>query len=351
MRKIKKIPVAQVRVGMKIAQAIYSKLGTIIIKKDSNLEFHQLKRLRSLGISTIAIYINKTEPQQPTLKTIGYTTIMKEVQSFLTQVKEGKKVELSAMTNIVEGIREMKRNKDVIHCLTENFQPEYYLYSHTLNVALLAMLIGKWMKIPEKKITKLVYAGILHDIGKLMIDPKILNKPGQLDSEEFEEIKKHSTYGFKMVQELKFLSNDIKSGILFHHERNDGSGYPQGLQGDQIPKIAKIIAIADIFDAMTSKRVYSEEESPFKVLKLMEDQSYGKLDLEITRTLLSNIASYYVGYHVTLNNGEKGEIIFINPSRVSRPIIKTETGFVDLSMKDDLEIVKMSGSGKSEQTG
>ncbi len=347
MRRTKRISVVHARVGMKVANTIFSRLGTLLVHKDTVLDTGLLKKIRSLGIKTVDIYLEVAESKEPTLN-IEYATIMKEVQTFLTQVKEGKKVELSALTNIIDGIKEMRQNQDVILCLSENFRPEYYLYSHSLNVALLAMLIGKWMQLSEKKITQLIYCGILHDIGKLMIDPKILNKPGQLDKVEFEEIKKHTVYGYRLVEQLKFLSNDIKSGILFHHERDDGSGYPQGLTGNQIPTIAKIIAIADIFDAMTSKRVYSKEETAFQVLKLMEDQSYGKLDLGITRTLLSNIASYYLGYHVVLSNDIKGEIVFINPNRVSRPLIKTENGFVDLSMEDHLEVKRMDGKKDSE---
>ncbi len=351
MIRVKKILLAQVKVGMKTAHNVYSELGTLLVHKDTIIDFRHIKKLRSLGIRAIEVYVEEDEIEVTNLQNTGYIPIMEEVKSFLNKVKEEGKINFSSLTNIVEGVRQIYSNKDIVLCLNENFRTEYYIYSHSLNVALLAMLIGKWLKYNDKRITQLIYAGILHDLGKLKVNPSILNKPGRLTQEEFLEVQKHTIYGFQMIESLKFLSGEIKSAILYHHERLDGSGYPHGMREGQIPLMAQIIAVADIYDAMTSNRVYSDEKPPFHVLKMMEDQSYGKLNLEITRTLLSNIANYYVGHRVILSNGEKGEIIFINPSRVSRPIIKTQSGFVDLSMDSTIEIEKMTSGVHTEDIG
>lgn len=345
MAQVKKIQVAQAKVGMKIAHNVYSELGALLAHRNTILDFRLLKMLRSLGIRAIEVFVEESTIQIDNLKSIGYMDIMEELKKFLNHYKQHNQIEFTLLTNIVEAIKEIRGNKDIVFCLNENFRPEFYTYSHSLNVALLVMMIGKWLKYSERKITQLIYAGILHDIGKLKIDPAILNKPGQLSPIEYDLVKTHAVLGYKIVEPLKFLSNEIKKSILFHHEREDGSGYPKGVKGDEIPYMAKIIAVADIYIAMTSNRVYSEEKPPFMVFKLMEDHSFGRLDLKITRTLLTNIANYYLGHRVILNNGEKGEIVFINPQRLSRPIIKTERGFVDLSMDLSLQIERMS-SGK-----
>lgn len=347
MIRVKKIPLTQIRVGMKSAHNVYSELGTLLVQKDTILDFRHLKKLKSLGLQAIDIYVEEGKIELANLHNIGYIPVMEEVKNFLNLAKKEEKINFSLLTNIVEGIKQIHNNRDIVLCLNENFRSEFYIYSHSLNVALLAMLLGRWLKFADRKITQLVYAGLLHDIGKLQVDPGILNKPGKLTQVEFEAVKKHTIYGLQMVETLKFLSPEIKDAILFHHEREDGSGYPHGVKGDQIPRMAKILAVADIYDAMTSNRVYSTEKPPFHVLKMMEDQSYGRLNLEITRTLLSNIANYYVGQRVILSNGEKGEIVFINPTRISRPIIKTQAGFVDLSMESSIQIERMtSGLGK-----
>lgn len=351
MIRVKKILVSHAMVGMKVAHNIHSELGALIVQQDTVLDHRHLKVLRSMGIPAIDIYVEDDQICLVDMDNIGYTAILEDLRNFLSLVKSGDTVDLETLaflTEIVEGAKEIRDVKDIVFCLNQVLSPEYYIYSHSLNVALLSMLIARWMKLPDKKVTQLLYAGILHDIGKLKVDPSILNKPGKLTEEEFEEVKRHTFYGFRMVENLKFLSPEIKQAILFHHEREDGSGYPSGIKTDKIPQLAKILAVADIYDAMTSPRVYSEEKPAFKVFKMMEDQSYGRLDLVTTQTLLQNIAGYYVGHRVILSNGEKGEIVFINPLRVSRPIIKTSGGFLDLSMNPSIHIEKMAASAAHE---
>lgn len=340
MIRIKRIPLFRVHVGMKVAHNVYSELGNLLVNKDIIIDFRHLKKLRSLGIQSIDVYLDENRDELD-LQSIGYMAVLEEVRKFLNRIKSGEKIELTTLTDIVQGVKTIRRNEDILMCLNENLDSQYYAFSHTLNVALLAMMIGKWLILPERKITHLVYAGILHDIGKMRIDPEIMNKPEKLTDEEFEQVKQHPALGYKLLDELKFLSKDIKYGVLLHHEREDGSGYPLGCKGDQIPEVAKIIAIADIYDAMTSKRVYSQEKSPFSVFKFMEEQSYSRLDLNITRTLLSKMANLYVGKWVILNNGESGEIVFINPNQISSPIVRTSNRFIDLSMESNIHIERI----------
>lgn len=351
MIRVKKILVSHAMVGMKVAHNVHSELGALLVQQETVLDHRHLKVLRSMGIPTIDVYTEDDQIRLIDLDSIGYTAILEDLRNFLNTIKNGDAVDLetlAVLTEIVEAAKEIRGVQDIVFCLNQVLSPDYYIYSHSLNVALLSMLIGRWMRLPDKKITQLLYAGILHDIGKLKVDPVILNKPGKLTDEEFDEVKKHTFYGFRMVENLKFLSPDIKQGILFHHEREDGSGYPSGIKTEKIPQLAKILAVADIYDAMTSTRVYSEEKPAFNVFKMMEDQSYGRLDLTITQTLLQNIASYYLGHRVILSNGDKGEIVFINPQRVSRPIIKTTKGFVDLSMNPTIQIEKMAATVSHE---
>ena len=203
------------------------------------------------------------------------------------------------------------------------------------------MLIGKWLKYSPDMIKELLQAGLMHDVGKSKVPIEIINKPGALTSEEYEEIKKHPIYGYRILENIPNIHKDICMGVLMHHEREDGSGYPVGAKSSKIHHFAKIIAVADIYDAMTSKRSYKEREAPFKVFELMERHSFGVLDLNVMNAFLSNIAAYYIGDFVRLSNGDIGEIIYINPRQVSKPLIRTEKGYIDMVEDPELHILEL----------
>lgn len=183
----------------------------------------------------------------------------------------------------------------------------------------------------------LTVAGVLHDVGKTKVDPVVLNKEGKLTNEEYEIVKKHSYLGYKMVEKSD-LPEEIKSAVLMHHEKIDGSGYPMGLKGDKISKFAKIVCICDIYDAMTSNRVYRDKICPFDVIRSFEKSSLGVLDTEYLLIFLQNIAYTYVGSMVELSDGRTAEVVFINSANLSMPIVKCDDSFMDLSQTSDITI-------------
>ena len=218
-----------------------------------------------------------------------------------------------------------------------------YLYNHSLNVSVISSLIGKWMNLSHKDLNALILAGLVHDIGKLRINPLVLNKAGRLSEEEFEEIKKHPVYTHKMLTELGYKNFHIIRAVTLHHEKEDGSGYPLGLTGDKIPLYAKILAIADIFDAMTSNRVYKERVSPFKVLEMFQNQTFGQLDYLIVITFIKKFLEYYVGSEVVLSNNQKAKIISLNIFEITKPLLVTFDGeFIDISKNRNVKIIDFS---------
>jgi HD-GYP domain-containing protein (c-di-GMP phosphodiesterase class II) len=202
---------------------------------------------------------------------------------------------------------------------------------------MLCHIFGHWLHLPKDQIENLTVAGLLHDIGKTKIDDSILNKPGKLTAQEFEEIKKHSSIGYDMVKDQN-IPYEIKMGILSHHEKYDGSGYPFGFKSDQIHDFGKIIAIADIYDAMTSERTYHKRYSPFKVIRMFEQEAYGLLDTKYLYVFLENIAHNYLGNSVRLSSGEVGKIVFIHNNHPSRPIIQLDNVMLDLQNEQDIDI-------------
>ena len=149
---------------------------------------------------------------------------------------------------------------------------DYYTYSHSVNVCLYAIAIGKKLSLSDSGLSELAHGAILHDIGKSKISDKILNKEGPLDEAEFETMKTHTTVGEAILEKLGEKSKIILDSVLSHHEKMDGSGYPQGLKGEEIPYYAQIIAVADVFDALTTKRSYKEALGSFAALRIMRDK-------------------------------------------------------------------------------
>ena len=219
-------------------------------------------------------------------------------------------------------------------------------YAHCQNVALVSYSIGQWLDLKIPDLQELALAGMLIDIGKSKVDHEILNKKGKLSNDEFIEVQKHSIHSYDIIKDYDFISERVKKAVLCHHERMDGSGYPLGLKGDKIPLFARIIGVADVYNALISHRPYRRKKTPFEAIKILESEYMDKLDTSILYLFLRRIASNYIGQGLILNNGEKGEIVFIPKHNLFRPIIKLKNTeqVLDLSKVDNeyLDIVEFS---------
>lgn len=216
-----------------------------------------------------------------------------------------------------------------------------YLYSHPVNVAIVASVIGKWMGLNNSDLANLVLAGFLHDIGKSKIRDSILNKAGRLTDQEMEIMKSHPGIGYKILDSLKELEPEVLLGVLSHHERQDGSGYPMRQSGDEIFLFGRIIAIADTYDAITATKAYHAKRSPFKAVEEIQAGSFGYLDPEICQCFLNNILNYYYGVNVRLSNELVGVIIYVNPEERTRPLIRCNNEYHNLTKERDLEIIEI----------
>lgn len=212
------------------------------------------------------------------------------------------------------------------------------IYRHSINVAVLSNLLGKWIGLEDKKVLLLTYSGLLHDIGKTQIDSKIFSTNMPLTEDELKKMKSHPLLGYKIVNEINFLDKSVAQGILMHHERIDGSGYPLGLQNDKISQFAKIISIADVFDAINSNRSYRKKKLPFEALEIIKEESFGKLDYTYCNIFLDHMFNYYIGKDVVLNNNKIAQIIQMNINNLDRPLILLDNNFVKLSDHKDLDI-------------
>lgn len=259
------------------------------------------------------------------------TELMK--QMFPAAIKENRPIDTDKLLNSVSDLFQSRNT------IVEMFDMLYNMrtvagsvYAHSLNVALISRMIGRWLRLERHDLDILTLAGLMHDIGKLMIPEEILDKPGALTDEEFARIKQHPTLGYEILKRQPDLDSRIKKAALMHHERCDGSGYPTRLTEDYIDNFAMIVAIADVYDAMTAARSYRSPLCPFQVISKFEEDGFQKYHTKYILVFLKQIASTYQSNRVMLSDGRGCTIVMLNPNALSRPIVQfDDKSCLDLS--------------------
>lgn len=215
------------------------------------------------------------------------------------------------------------------------------IYAHSVNVALISRMIGRWLHLEQHDLDILTCCGLLHDIGKLAIPTEVLNKPGKLTDEEFALIKSHPKTGYDMLRNQD-IDNRIKQSALMHHERYDGSGYPNQLTSEFLSDFSTIVAIADVYDAMTAARSYREPLCAFQVIEKFEQEGFQKYHTKYIYVFLHQIASTYQSNRVMLNDGRGCKIVMLNQNTLSKPIVQFDDGScLDLASQRELYITKI----------
>lgn len=210
-------------------------------------------------------------------------------------------------------------------------------YAHCLNVGLICHVFAHWLHLSEEETEMATACGLLHDVGKLLVPRDIIVKPGKLTEPEYDQIKKHPTEGFRLLQ-AHHIDKHICNAALMHHERCDGSGYPLGLKANQLEPYAKMVAIVDVYDAMTAARVYRAPICPFKVIEIFEQEGLQRYDVSFVLCFLENIVNTYIQNRCRLSDGREGNIIFINKQKLCRPVVQCGKDYIDLSKEPSLYI-------------
>ena len=325
--------------GMELSRDVILNDGSVLLTKGTVLNLDLISRISGHHILEISVYD----------KTAADSAIDNSTISSISAVDEAKEAAKAAddevdtkslVKNTIDIVAESNNSLQLFDMLHAMRDVDDLTYVHSMNVALIASVIGKWMGYNQEKIKVLTLAGLMHDIGKLLIPEKILNKPGNLTDNEYEIMKKHVNLGYEQVKN-KFMPMSVKEAILLHHEKCNGTGYPFGLKSDKIPETAKIIAIADVYDAMTSSRIYRAPICPFEVVRLMYEDAFTKFDPVFAIPFLKNVASSYIHTDVRLSDGRVGKVILINDSALHKPVVQVDGEYIDLSKKKDLNITAL----------
>jgi HD-GYP domain-containing protein (c-di-GMP phosphodiesterase class II) len=212
----------------------------------------------------------------------------------------------------------------IIHAINRVRMEDKYLHTHCLNVAFLNGLMGKWLRFGPIQQNDIVETGLLHDIGKLEIDQAILDKPTRLTKEEFEEIKKHPIKSLEVLVNSGMKNQAILDGVVQHHEKVNGTGYPYGLGEKEICEYARITSISDIYDAMVAKRVYKEARSPFEILHEFGKGAYSELDIKYVRTFIDCMIEELKGKIMIMNDGREATVLLVNERKLLYPIVEVD---------------------------
>lgn len=376
MNNTYRIHIALVRPGMVVAEDIYSFSDQLIISAETVLTDRIITRLKFYSITELLVY-EQTEsstpvstpqtnaaspsteaskasftPQLPYSVRVKHSPELKrfskafsssivsyrtKINSFITEQKDLNVPDLlKDVSNLFDSAPNPSGIFDMLMCIRDL---DDVTFVHGLNVALICNVFAVWLKLSKEDTDCLILSGLLHDIGKILIPKVLLNKPASYTPDEYTAVKAHSLYGFNLLKDLP-LDDRIKNAALMHHERCDGSGYPMGLSSAKIDSFAKIVAIADVYDAMTACRAYRGPICPLEVIGIFESEGLHKYDPKYLLTFLEGVVTTYLHHTVELTNGEKGEIIMINPYTLSRPVLHMEKGhYIDLSREPELSIV------------
>ena len=226
------------------------------------------------------------------------------MQQTMNSVLDGKQVDLGVTFSLVEKMeRSVTRNKDALVMLARIRKKDEYTLIHSISVTSLILAYCNCNGISYERTINMATGALLHDIGKLKVPSKILNKPGKLNKEEFDHMKRHSEFSADILEGTKGLPEEAFDIALHHHERFDGTGYPHKLQGDAISYAARVTSICDVYDAITSARCYKEGIDRVEGLRKLYEWSNFHFDKELTYKFISCVGVYPVGTCVRLENG------------------------------------------------
>ncbi len=346
MQPKKKISIRKALPGMVLAADLLSDTGRIILSQETRLTDIMLRSLSTWNVTYITVYHTDLLPVHFQVEQLddNYNDMLHILENSFVTMRFCKEIPLAEMKEMAVGsVMTMTDTVGVLQYLMSMRRIGEYSYHHSINVSVLCGVLGKWMGYQGQELQDLVLAGLLHDVGKTQVSEELINKPAQLTDAEMAEMRGHSKLGTELIQRAGATSSPVTDAVLQHHERMDGSGYPNGLAGRYIHPYARILAIADLYDAVTSDRPYKAKVTPFAAARIIAGEMFGRLDMKTATTFLGHIRDHFIGTQVTLSDGRKGEVILFGNDFTFKPIIRTESGeFLDTRFNSSVQIQEVT---------
>lgn len=330
-------------VGQTLERDIFSAAvgGLPLLRRNTVITQSFLDGLRRRGV--FAVYVRDATPerrsnfidphgfvprQQPLLTKKLRTTALSALEAIFVEIGRGEEV-YGGASRVVEQIDQVVEllvdslgtDRAALININDLKTHDEYTFHHSLSVAVLAIAIGQHMGLDRAQLNRLGKAGILHDIGKTAIPAELINKPNRLTDPEFTLMKTHSSAGYDFLVKQGIGDEDIQQGVLSHHERVDGSGYPNRLTQDQIPLFALIISVADVYDALTSHRPYRLPMAPGEATEYIMAGVDSSFDFQVVSSFVQKVSLYPVGSYIQLNDGRV--CVVMNNENHMRPVVRT----------------------------
>lgn len=383
---LQRVPIDDLSVGM-FVEAVTKQKGAMKLKTRGRVGSQgAIDKLRAQGILELAVDPDNVLPQDkvpasekpqpdetktevktevkeappeidPTARTVSFDQEVNKASQLYNQAKKlqkrafadvqaGRKVNAAGMEKVADGfIDSVFRNQDALTCMTRIREKDAYLLEHSVNVSILMTILAKHMKLDKERIHELATGALLHDIGKIKIDDKILHKPGKLTEPEMVAMQQHAVYSREILEQAEGLSPVSVEIAANHHERLDGSGYPRGLTAEKLSINARMIAIVDTYDAMTAHRCYKDGMNPISAFKILKREIKTCFDETLVNLFIQAIGIHPVGTLVQLKSQKLGIVTKTNFVDPLKPVVKvfyharskhyTEIRDIDLTQSND----------------
>jgi putative nucleotidyltransferase with HDIG domain len=347
-----KLEVTNLEPGMILAEDVYDEDGLLLIAGETRLHGMHIDFLTRKFVDYVYIFdvvkddVEKYESTPAQLEAAGQLAVEEKYKDTVVKFKDiyksyklGRVPVFEVLDDTVEPLfQSILNDESFARRMWQIHAYDDYTFDHSVRVSMISGLLAKWLGLDFHIIKEATLAGLLHDIGKCNIPDEILNKPDELTDEEFKVMKTHSILGYILVKDIPRLPYNVQMAVLQHHERVDGSGYPHGIKGLEINYLSKIVAIADVYCAMTQDRVYKKGVHPFDAMSFIINKCHETMDFSISRIFLSNVAYFYIGHQAKLSNGQVGEIIMTYKDDPARPMIRVGEEYIDLRRNLSIEI-------------
>lgn len=349
------VPISKLKSGEVLEQDVITQMGSVLLQKGKKITSREIDILKAFLIHDIPIQSqqlgsnpaslgNAAEGNEATEVTAVSRPFQEEYDKMLNFLKKVFNAANAGSHLPILDLRsqlEILLNKiDEYHILsfTPKANIEDYIYHNSILVGLTSYKLGKWYGLQQKDLIPVALAGLLHDIGNVKMDKGMLYKPSKLTKEEFDDIKRHTVVGYNILKNVTGINEGVKLAALQHHEKEDGSGYPFGVKGDKIHPYAKIIAVADVFHAMTNQRYHKKAISPYLVLEQISQESFGKLEPVLVRNFINKVTQFSSGMLVRLSDNRIGEVVFSDRDHPTRPLVKVNGTIVNLAQERNIYI-------------
>lgn len=322
---MRRVQIDNVDYGAKLAKTIFNSDGGVLLSAGLEIRDSFIQKLVKYGIREI--YIEDDFSSDLQIKDAVCETTRNEARALITNLMNNyhfsESLDVEELKNTVYRIiEELLLQKDILYNLSDIKSVDDYTFQHCVNVCILSLITGIGLDFDLNQLRELGIGAILHDIGKLFIPKEIIQKPSQLTVEEFEHIKKHTILGYELLKKIDKISLASAFISFGHHERYDGTGYPLQLKGENIHIYARIVAVADVYDALTSNRVYRKKLKESEVYEYITSLAIHHFDPRVVDSFVKHVSIYPVGTGVLLNTGERALVIKSNIKLPTRPRIR-----------------------------